>query len=48
LLCDRRGNGTDPGSGLTYARGFALSPSGSARITRDFIQIRDTLRLACP
>jgi type IV fimbrial biogenesis protein FimT len=48
LLCDRRGMGTDPENGLTYARGVALSPSGSARITRDFVQIRDTLRLACP
>jgi type IV fimbrial biogenesis protein FimT len=48
VLCDRRGMRTQGSSGLTYARGIALSRSGGARITRDAAQITTTMGLVCP
>jgi type IV fimbrial biogenesis protein FimT len=47
VLCDRRAMGT-AGNGETHARGVALSPSGSARITRDASHITGVMGLTCP
>jgi type IV fimbrial biogenesis protein FimT len=47
VLCDRRAMRTT-GSGETYARGIALSPSGAARITRDAAHINDVMGFTCP
>jgi type IV fimbrial biogenesis protein FimT len=45
VLCDRRAMRTQGGSGETFARGIALTPSGAARITRDASQF---MGLICP